>query len=927
MGPRSAGADAAARALAELNRLVGAGGTVAAGVDADLGDGFRSARTEGGAGDRRDAVLAVLAVPWLVDRLGDPPGLLVALFGPAATKPLGAAARVAIEEGRWATLRFAAAASDVLGPEQLVRLLALRPPDAVDPFPEGLPSVLGTHLARVLGDVPGPRRLVLLTDLWHQVCAHGSARLRRERLHESQGRHDRGDDLVARYERFEEDELYAWLRSELPGEPTVARAALWRPSATYWLTRGTRVLRDALAATVLARIAVAAVDHGLNEALSQHWREIEAIAKEVSKREASLSARVVPGFTGLPARPASYLRDLRDRVRPDEPLTVRQQAYVRQRLASARDYGTVVLTAVEGFFARIGAEDSAAVRASLAAWAGNGLPAWRDRVGFLSPQRLDEWGQPPVLVDGDLAPLTERLRAEPHRPPAEVETIGDLFWYAELADALAQLNGHPAAAVTARPEHLPTTNVDPAPPVEPFVPRPESIALAAAGTAQLVDLGGQFPRRCRTWSELVAGLLADAAVAQALTGAFAVPPEAAAADGTVLPGTDARIEVARSGRQPAQWSEYMGNCIAGPYYGEPAAAGRTVLVALRAPDGAILANAELRPTTRGWRVAEIRARFNQDPDPELLRRTREWAGGLAVAEPPAQVLPREPVHERRPRAARPTPAVRASRDLGGPLGELVAAAIGEPDSVRAGEVLATLAARLTGARPPSTAEPLDALTALRRATPAGLLRALRLVLADPSGPGLVDIWQASGDRPLARAVAAMPPSAADRLGPLLVDAPLPGSLRTVAKLPRVAPGRTAALVALRLRGALGLLLGQDAAELARAVQVRPHGPLIRAAALTVTSWGGLPPTGQRPPGPAIGAVTAVCPRRRVRVPGFPESSLRDELWQGAWPDAVELGAAPDLFWDRIAAHGLLMPSSWLSAGWPTLWSRAAVRQP
>ncbi len=58
VGSRSAGAEAAGQALAELTRLVRAGGTIAAGAGADLGHGLRSARTEGGAGDRRDAVLA-----------------------------------------------------------------------------------------------------------------------------------------------------------------------------------------------------------------------------------------------------------------------------------------------------------------------------------------------------------------------------------------------------------------------------------------------------------------------------------------------------------------------------------------------------------------------------------------------------------------------------------------------------------------------------------------------------------------------------------------------------------------------------------------------------------------------------------------------------------------------------------------------------
>jgi hypothetical protein len=108
----------------------------------------------------------------------------------------------------------------------------------------------------------------------------------------------------------------------------------------------------------------------------------------------------------------------------------------------------------------------------------------------------------------------------------------------------------------------------------------------------------------------------------------------------------------------------------------------------------------------------------------------------------------------------------------------------------------------------------------------------------------------------------------------------------------------------------------------------PYAALIRAAALTVTSWGGLGPVEYRPAAPPTGAVTVVSPRRRVQVPGFPQSSLKDESWQAAWPDAIELGASPDGFWDRIAAHGLLLPSSWLSGGgWPTLWSRAARHPP
>jgi hypothetical protein len=376
---------------------------------------------------------------------------------------LGAAARAAIDEGRWAALRLAVAASDVLGPEQLVRLLALEAPQGVDPFPDGLASLVGHHLARVLRAVARPRRLELLTDLWGQVCAHGAARLRRERLPGSQGRQDRTNDLFTRLGRYEEDELRARLRIEVGAEPTFVQAALWRPSGVYWLIRATRVLRDAFAATVLARLAVAAVDHGVDAALARHWHEIEAASEQLPKHEASLSARMVAGLTGLPARPGSYLRDIHDRVSPGTPLDPRQAVYVTQRLAHARDYGTVVLLDAGSLVNQIAVEDTPTVRHDLAAWAADGLSGWRGRVGYFSAQRLDGWDHQPLLADGDQTrTLGQRLRGEPDRPPADLETIGDLVWYAELADALAQLHGHPAAVVTAR-EYAPLAVVDPRP--------------------------------------------------------------------------------------------------------------------------------------------------------------------------------------------------------------------------------------------------------------------------------------------------------------------------------------------------------------------------------------------------------------------------------------------------------------------------------
>jgi hypothetical protein len=877
VGP--AGAGPVAQALARLRTLVAAGGALAADADVDLGDGFRSARVDGGAGDRRDAVLAALAVPGFADRLGPPPALLVALFGPGATRPLGAATLDAITAGRWPVLRYAVAASDLLGPEQLVRLLALRAPAGIDPFPAGLPSIAGAHLGRVLHPLSAARRLRLLTDLWEQVCAAGLAAQRRDRLRDSQRRQQGYDDLRARAERYEHDEVLAWLRRSFGAEPTLVEAALWEPPPAVWSGRTARLLSDALAATVLARLAAAAVDLGYPEALHRHSGEIAAAVATLTKREATDAARAVPGLSGHPSRPVCYLRDLQ-RIPPGLPLSPKRTRYVRDRLALARDYGMLALENVRDYLFDGRRREVEHAQAARRAWAATALTDWRAQVGYFSPERLAGWEHP----DGPLR--------------AETETAGDLFWYAELADALARLRGNPSAEITVD-EYGPYADPAADPPDDPLTPRPDSIALAAAGTAQLAELGGSVTPRARTWTELVGGLLAGVAAAEAQPGRFAVPAPAEAADGTLLPGTDVRIEVARTGRQLAGWAGYMGNCIAGPLYADGAAVGRQVLVALRAPDQRIIANVEVRRTGKGWRLGEMQARFNEDPDAELVRRTRDWIASLPPLLPdePDPEPPVEPALPPARRAGRPTPAARLTAEVGERLAELAEAAL-RPTPL--------LAALIDAEPGPET------LVALRRSSPATLLRGCRRLLADVP---VADLWEATAHRPLSGAVAAMPPAVRDKLAPLGTDVPIPRTLRRLARLPRVAPARNAELVAIRLRTALGQLIREDAPELAQAMVRRPHRPLLRAGALAVTSWGGLG---------TAGAVTAVTGRRRVRVPGYPQSSLKDEGWQAAWPEAVELGAVPAEFWERIAAHGLLVPASWLGAGgWPALWGRAA----
>ncbi len=850
VGPAGAAEREQVAALAALARLVAGGGVVAAGAGADLGGGFQSGRIDGGTGDRRDAVLAALAVPEFAGKLGPPAALLVALFGPDATKPLGAATLDAIEAGRWPELRFAVAASDLLGPEQLVELLRVRTPAGVDPFPEGFASIVGDHLARVLRPLPPRRRLSLLKDLWQDVCEALQRRQRVKRLHRSQGPEEFAEQLQDRRERYED--LLA--QRALGKDATVGQAALWAPPRLFWEGRVLRALYDAQAATVLARVAVSAIDLGAVAAVEKHRHELEAAAALMSKREYGDSARLTEGLH--PARPGNYVRELVEKPR--------KELFIGNRLRAALIYAVVAFdhaaNVLDGWQYR-GFVDAVEV---LQAMRAQNLKQWREKVGYFEPQRALTWPRE------DLA-----RRVEGHEP-ADVERMGDLLWLAELADATAQLRGRDQADI----EHHPDTIAGQ---TELQARVPESVALLAARAAQLAEIGGTVPGKPRTWAGLVGGLQAGAAAAEAQIEAFTVAEVLQRADETVLPGSDARIEVARKATDLAAWAGYMGNCISGEYYVKRAMRGDIGLLALRGADDAILANACLRATGKGWRLEELKARFNADADPALAQAVRDWVRALDVPEKELDEdsTPQPPQSRRR----KPQLAVE--------WGEI---------DVRVDPALSALI------EAPATAA---ALVALRRAAPATIERGVRAALRDPRTAQR--LWVATAHRPLAAAIADKPDPVRPKLAPLLHDEPLPAALRKLARLPEVGAARTAHLVALRVRAALGTLLRADDPALAAA---HPHGPLLRAAALAVTSWGGLP--GGAP-------VTAIAARRRVRLPGYPVSSLRDEMWQGAWPDAIELGGVPDGFWDRIAAHGLILPSSWLPTtdGWPALWARSA----
>ncbi|MFI5908910.1 hypothetical protein [Dactylosporangium sp. NPDC051541] len=929
VGPAGTAPD---RALERLAALVARGGVVAADAGVDLGDGFRSARVDGGAGTRRDGVLAALHAVG-AEPLGTPAAVSVALFGIEATKPLGAAATAAVTAGRWAALRFAVAAAAVLGPEQLVTLLGgTETPAGFDPFPDGLASVVGEHLRQVLGPLPRPRRLDLLLDLWAGVCAHERERRHRARRRDTQAPDADLDALRVRYQRYTDDDIVAAVRHDFHREPTVADAARWTVPAWYRDHCANAVLWDCLAATVLVRLAISVADHGTPAALHRHRAEINAAAKLLHKPQAELASRAIEGLADRPARPGVLLRRLQRRT---------DDAFVRATIADARLYGELAVENARGLLYRLQDEPSGPERTAHLRWVKGPMAAWRDAVGLFSPERPARWHQPPLLGPADGHPLGWLIeRGEP-----APEHVGDLLWLAELGDALAQLDGHPAADIHYGPVMVVDWEPD-GPDPSPLDPRWDSVALAAGGTAQLAGLAGlqagtavaAAARRARTWTGLIAALQAAAATAEALTATFVVPEAILATDGTALPGGDERIEIARTARRIAEWGSYMGNCIGGAGYVEDALAGRSVLVAVHAQDR-ILVNAELRPRARGWRVEELRARFNQDPEPDLADRFRAWVATLPP--PPVAVPAAAPPPLPRPRRGRVrTPAARVAADHGPSLGARAAealAGVAEPLSL-----LARLAPLLTEAerydhvgsriyptaeafqardRPPGriplepgpAGDDLAALTALRRATPGALLRALGAAL-EAGGGGLTaaQAWRAGGARPLSLALDGY--DAAD-LEPLTVDAPLPGSLRTVAKAPGISEARTAELVAQRVRRALGGLLRAGAPGL---VGRRPYGievPMLCACALAVTTWSG--------PG------VAVLEPRKVHVGGYPASALNDETgpWGAAWPDAVELGADRDAFWYRIVAHGLLVPAAWLEpAGWSALWAHANRRR-
>ncbi|ONI83201.1 hypothetical protein ALI144C_17040 [Actinosynnema sp. ALI-1.44] len=906
VGPADAETDAVVAATDQLTLLVADGTEVAAGAGVDLGGGFASARLAGAYGDRRDAVLAALRVLGVdgAHRLGDRVGSLVALFGPSATKRVGAAANTAMAEQRWAALQLASAASEVLGPEQLERVLELRAPKGIDPFRRGAASTLSSQLSRVLADCPGPRRLALILSLWDTVCAYLVERQRQDRRAASQIHTDQIGLLHTRHRDHFDELVLRHLKSQTGDNSSLAKAARWRPPQWWTAHELSRLLDDAIAATALLRFARTMYDEGLEIAAEKHRNELVAADACMSNKQRTAARRRHDGDYSHPARPGCLVNDVLQPLRPGRTFTSKTEVRVKELVGIARNYGVVVLNAVSKLIETMD-EPLHNCWDTCKPWQADHLRQWRAAAGFF--RAPGSWDQPPLTdahADGPKQTLAQRMATA--EDLADVETPHDLLWFADLGDALAPFHGAESATVR-HTETRPVLEYETPTPWEQGRPRADSIPLAAAGVAQLVAFGAMPPPRCGSWPELVDGVSAASAAVEASAAAFPIPSGISAVDKQTVPGTTLVVELGRDPRQLAAWSSYMGNCIGESWYADEARRGQCVLIALRdATDGRIAANLDIRQHTGGWRVHELRARFNDPVAPAVDKNVKRWVKGLPVPAPvvPEPLVPVPPVRSRG--SARGAAAGRLPAALTGALGAAVAQELASATAVSARRTYAALARGLA-----ADFEPDAAVIALKRLSPSRHVALLRAAL--DAGLGASGLWRATRVRPLTSAVRRLDPELCeyDRLDTLTGGSPLPRTLRALVRRPAIAPAYAMDVVARAVRAAMGELVGDEA--LARSVARGPAPELVCALAIAVTCAAATDDTIQ------------VAAARKTSVPGFPASDLSDEdgPWQRALVAAAELGAPVELFWERIAEHGLLVPAAMVGrGGWAALWSRA-----
>ena len=949
LGPRTARPGTVVTALVALDVLLREAGLAACGAAVDLGNGFRSGRLAGAVEERRDAVLAALRGLGAQNahRLGDRATVLTALCGPRATRRVGAALQRAAADGRWAAIHLAVAASDVLGPEQVEKILGLQDPAGVDPIPGGLPSALAGQLGEVLAPYPPARRLTLLLDLWERVLA--SPRPDRPSIRLMAGQ--LGEEQVEQVLLARRGVRDAWVLDHLAAIggpqrwgvttrwPQRADDAMWTHSLAgrqnpFAAEESRRLLADTLAVLALTATALAAARRPVTEALVGHARTLAmSIHPEAAPEGGVYLDCALAGPMPTPGRPGHLVARL-------AVAAVGATAWDFDR-----DFNLHRWTALRGdprWAPPVG------LFADCAGVFGECGRHHRDVARFARPLLAQAYAQGRAVLADLVARFYEDDHPLPHgqlasrwaracgwdahdatgvgnrRPPyATCDCNG--WWILALADNLADLEQGPRLAPDWRGGGLPWDAVageaeEPGGDDEQRAPL-DSVPGAVAAATQLLRWGASPPPRPTTWAELADGLWQAAPIA----APFQVPLEIAAWHGRTLPGSDLSIQVARGYTDLNAWAAYMGNCIAG--YAEEGESGECVLLAFREADGTIAANVDLHHGRSRWYADEARGRFNQHLSADVDAPLKAWIAALPgtrtlpgadADDPPVRVV-------RAPRAGRAAPARRPRPNVAVLTARQSLAEAAEKHRVAClsvhGPVLVEIAARLAP-HPPDDAE--AAVIVLTRARQAQVSTAVAESLADV---GLATIWAATGPRPLRAALDALDPSVAGLLnaGTLADPGPVSPNLRAVANLDPVKRARKLENAQRAVRAAIGTLVRAADPRVDDAIATRPRPGPVCAAILALNAW----PADIAVPRPRI----AIAVGDGGAVPGHPASSLLDDKgpWAEGWRAAAELdpAALPTALVAlriRVEAGELAafeVPDSWLAGRrWSTLWARA-----
>ena len=991
VGPPGATDGQAADAFAVVDVLVADLGLEVAHAGLELPGGFRATycdeRTARGqvvaVPDRRDALLLALALLGddATARLGGADRALRGLLGPEATKPLGRALAAAVADGRWDAVHLATAASDVLGPEKLVDLLA--PPAEAEPVvlggggivrparraatrtsagtAEAVAAVralgsareLGALLAEVLAPYTPARRLQLLVDLRDRVAATddpsgreatrtavGQDQLHHTRMHDAAQRMREQLDAVAGLEANRNLRLFG------SGTGNVLRATFVTPHAGWPVEVLSRTVREVLAGRILVRLALVDRDGDADDLLAAldahrdalaHLREPVGVGRrrvEVGRwmaEPARIAHRLLDVATyrrdGMPAE-ATWIDGFT--LEPDDPV-----AFVRRELESAGPHLSAALGAANdavGLLAVTGARVRPADLAAdaylslrwvpLLPWRHPDAPdpaTWRPRADVRG-----EDGRP--LVDATLA---ARRAGDPDAP----EHLLDLRWHAEADVELADLWHRTVLSQRVdRGWALRTELSDPDDERDPTVPTTTSARAAVAGAAQLLRLGGEVPARPRSWAALVEGLHAGFDTAQLLARTFKVPRALLeAADGARVPGTALHARVGVNIRLIADWAGYMGNCLLS-MYADDAEAGRCVILGLFDGDRLVY-NLELVKRRGTWEPREFKARFNDEPTAGDDVAVRAWVATLTPPRPTdaPRVGPRPA--GRRPRGGGGRGRREAER--GPALDRLVQAAAASPAPAGWRTTAVALATALdpTHRRPSATAA---RVAVVRRLAELAEAAAAALAAGTLTAP---DLWSLAGAAPLAVAAEALTERERGRLTalpPLAAGEDVVG--RSATRLlahDAVAEAWEWTRLGRALDGALADAAADDdlplAVALGDALAATPSRPPVLALALLRTAHRLQ----------AAGGLGRVRPRRgEARVPvdatgvvgGHPRAELLgDGPWADAWTRAATL--APDPVADLAAATRrrvtsslpplVVVPTRWLDgADWAAWWARA-----